>query len=193
MAEEASDEDLVVAFKRGDVRAYDMLFRRYQAPVFNYVSRMVGSRQAGEDLAQETFYKAFVALGRTRTETHFRAWLYRIATNAAISHLRRRGGQSVSLDGGEDPPEVPATDTSDDPEASQLRRETAEVVHRVLRLLPDSYRQILLLRDHHGLSYLEIGEVMGLSVEAVTSLLFRARREFRQRYLEAAVPPGLGR
>ncbi len=179
----ASDEQLVLACKRGDARAFAALFARYQTPLFNYIRRLVGTREAAEDLTQEAFYRAFLNLGRTTPDTHFRAWLYRIATNLGLSHLRARRPQ-VSLDDDE-PPKLPARDGRGDPEASQLRRETAELVHHVLRRMQESHRQVLLLRDHHGLSYQEIAEVMGLSIEAVTSLLHRARQDFRARYSSA--------
>ena len=84
--------------QRGDERAFAIIVRAYETPVFNYVLRLVGDRALAEDLTQETFLKALRGLGGYRPELPFRAWLYRIATNSAISALRRRGPVMLSLD-----------------------------------------------------------------------------------------------
>src|SRR6188768_1235005 len=83
------ENGLVERARAGDQAAFAQLFERYHAPILNYLHRMVGDRALAEDLTQDTFIKAYNALSRTKPDLAFKAWLYRIATNTAISHLRR--------------------------------------------------------------------------------------------------------
>ncbi|TAK34674.1 MAG: RNA polymerase sigma factor [Chloroflexota bacterium] len=175
------DDVQVRAFQAGDVRGFDALFQRYQRPIFNYVYRMTSQLAVSEDLTQEVFLRVFSSLGRAGQVENFRAWLYRIATNVAISHLRRGEQRVTSLEDGIERQtlEEPAGDVRENPEVQHLRREDVHQVALALRHLSETHRQVLVLRQLQGLSYHEMAEVLGLSVEAVTSLLHRARREFR--------------
>ena len=164
----------------GDTRAFEVLVLRYQARIVNYASAMV--RDAGaEDVAQETFVRAWRGLGRFRGESSFKTWLYRIATNVARTHLDRHGRQARiadrSLDDEAEPlqaGDVPSP--APDAETSLVRR---EAIDRALSELPDELRLALVLRDVEGLDYKEIAGVTGAPIGTVESRIFRARRRLR--------------
>jgi len=180
-ADEAADEVLVAAFKGGDVRAFDALFARYDQSIFGYIYRSVGDAALAEELTQDVFLKAFLHLRRTAAETTFKAWIYRIATTTCIDAHRAATRRPV-LVREEEALALLADRAVSDPEQCQNQREQRRTVRRALLALPAPYRQALLLRQWQGLSYAEIGEALGISVEAVTSLIHRARQAFRASY-----------
>ena len=165
----------------GDTRAFEVLVLRYQARIVNYASAMVRDAGAAEDVAQETFVRAWRGMGRFRGESSFKTWLYRIATNVARTHLDRRGRQARiadrSLDDEAEPlqaGDVPSP--APDAETSLVRR---EAIDRALSELPDELRLALVLRDVEGLDYKEIAGVTGAPIGTVESRIFRARRRLR--------------
>ena len=167
--------------RAGDSGAFEALVLRYQARIVNYASAMVRDAGAAEDVAQETFVRAWRGLGRFRGESSFRTWLYRIATNVARTHLDRRGRQARiadrSLDDEAEPlqaGDVPSP--APDPETSLVAR---EAIDRALAELPDELRLALVLRDVEGLDYQEIAGVTGAPIGTVESRIFRARRRMR--------------
>ncbi len=168
---------LVQRVKAGDSSAFAPLFERYQIPICTYLYRLVGNREEAYDLTQETFLKAFQALSATGPDLHLSAWLYRIATNTALSSLRRR--RLIRW--------LPLLDWEEGPRDSsreglpELVAE-AEAIQQILRRLPRDYAVCLLLHDQEGLSAAEVGEVMRLSPGAVRVKLFRARKRFRELY-----------
>lgn len=176
-----ADEALVAAFKRGDVRAFDALFARYGQPIFGYVYRSVGDPALAEELTQDVFLKAFLHLRRTATETTFRAWIYRIATTTCLDAHRAAARRPVPLCD-EETLALLADRAAGDPEQRLVQDEQRRAVRSTLDALPAHYRQALLLRQWQGLSYAEIGEALGISLEAVTSLIHRARHAFRIAY-----------
>ncbi len=180
------DARLVKACRAGDERAFETLVLKYQDQVFNVVYRMVGDRQEAMDLAQETFIKAFQGLDSFNQGMPFRAWLLRIGTNSAIDLLRRRGrARDVRVDAegvgepaapglspGEFEPRAPASEI---PENVSLARETAEVVTEALEMLPDNYKAAVVLHHMEGLSYSEIGKVLGVPRNTAKTWGRRAR------------------
>lgn len=167
--------------RAGDNGAFEALVLRYQARIVNYASAMVHDAGAAEDVAQETFVRAWRGLGRFRGESTFKTWLYRIATNVARTHLDRRGRRARiadrSLDDEAEPlqaGDVPSP--APDAETSLVRR---EAIDRALSELPDELRQALVLRDVEGLDYKEIAGVTGAPIGTVESRIFRARRRLR--------------
>ena len=167
--------------RTGDNGAFEALVLRYQARIVNYASAMVHDADAAEDVAQETFVRAWRGLGRFRGESTFKTWLYRIATNVARTDLDRRGRRARianrSLDDEAEPlqaGDVPSP--APDAETSLVRR---EAIDRALSELPDELRQALVLRDVEGLDYKEIAGVTGAPIGTVESRIFRARRRLR--------------
>lgn len=176
-----ADAALVAAFKAGDVRAFDALFARYGQPIFGYVYRSMGDPARAEELTQEVFLKAFLHLRRTVAETTFKAWIYRIATTTCLDAQRAAARRPVAVH--EDEALALLADrAAGDPEQRLIQHEQSRAVRRTLDALPAPYRQALILRQLQGLSYAEIGEALGISVEAVTSLIHRARQSFRAAY-----------
>lgn len=170
----ADDGDLVGLARAGDPVAFERLFERYHTPVLNYLHRMVGDRALAEDLTQDSFIKAYKALPNTRPDLAFKAWLYRIATNTAISHLRRKKLiRWVPFMAGQD------HSTGESIERSVGRKYDVE---RALEKLPQHYAAVLLLRHYQGLSLAETAEALEITENAAKLRLFRARKAFAAAY-----------
>jgi RNA polymerase sigma-70 factor (ECF subfamily) len=146
------------------------------------IFRMMGNADDADDLTQETLLKAYRALGRTNETLNLSAWLHRIAANACLDVLRRRQRFRWLPWEGPKHDQLLLSAPSDDPEQSALRRETGQLVQRVLARLAHRRRLALILRECEGFSCEEIGQVMGLTPSAVKGLLFRAREDFRALY-----------
>ncbi|MCA9863705.1 MAG: RNA polymerase sigma factor [Thermomicrobiales bacterium] len=170
----SDDPDLVGRAREGDQVAFATLFEQYHAPILNYLHRMVGDRAMAEDLTQDTFIKAYNALPSTRPDLAFKPWLYRIATNTAISQLRRR--KIVQWI-----PFLPGHDHASDQsiERSVGRRQDIE---QTLSRLPQHYASALLLRHYQGLSLAETADALGITENAAKLRLFRARKAFAEIY-----------
>ena len=167
-----ADPQLVRWLQGQDEAAVLVLVDRYYAPIGRYLSRLLGDIQLAEDLTQETFLDAYIALPRLRADSNLSAWLFQIATNRARKHMRRqRLVRWLSLD------EFMGQSASH--EEAVVQREQ---VGRALAQLPDDYRICLLLQTWGGLSTTEIAQVVGKGEAAVRMTLVRARRRFRTLY-----------
>jgi RNA polymerase sigma-70 factor (ECF subfamily) len=190
------DSKLVRQARGGDKGAFTELFARYEGRIFGYVYRMVGERDWAEDIAQEAFIRAHQKLGRLGPPYDFKSWVYRIASNLAIDELRRRR-EEVPLpdwDAGEaSAPEPADRHREGHPEEQAEVAEVRDRVWRALHQLPDSYREVLLLREMEGLSYGEIASAAGISLDNVKVTLHRARLRFRDLYgVEVMIEEGRG-
>ncbi len=159
--------------RRGDRTAFSHLVTAYQGPVFNLAYRMLGNAVEAEDAAQETFIRMYSKLHTFQPERKLSSWVLSIASHYCIDRLRRRRGESLSLD--EEPVAMMLPSRQPGPEDLAQRAETREDVQRLVDRLAPAYRIPLILRYWHDLSYAEIAEVMGLTVQAVKSRLHRAR------------------
>jgi len=176
----ADDRDLVSRARAGDQAAFTALFEQFHVPILNYLTRMVGDREVAEDLAQDTFIKAYNALPATRADLLVKPWLYRIATNTAISHHRRRKIiQWLPFAGGDEA----LYPSSESVERGVLDRFDVE---RALAKLPKHYAAVLLLRHYQGLSLAETATALDITENAAKLRLFRARKAFAAAY---GVPP----
>jgi RNA polymerase sigma-70 factor (ECF subfamily) len=184
----ASDQDVVLEARDGRQAAYRELVRRYERPIFSLIYRMVRNREQAEDLSQETFVKALNAIASYRPEYKFSSWIFKIANNVAIDHLRRRELDTLSLDGS------PHALTPEAIQASALqlgdRQETAleeleakelggEIERAIAGLRPE-YRTCILLRHVEGRPYEEIATMLDLPLGTVKTYIHRARGELRQ-------------
>jgi RNA polymerase sigma-70 factor (ECF subfamily) len=167
------DRDLVDRARTGDQAAFAQLFEQFHAPILNYLNRMVGDRALAEDLTQDTFVKAYRALPKTRDDLSFKAWLYRIATNTAISHMRR--GKIVRW-----LPILGDRETADEPVDRAVTRQTD--ISRALDQLPKHYAAVLLLRHYQGLSLAETAQALDITENAAKLRLFRARKAVARVY-----------
>lgn len=149
-----------------------VLFDRYQTPLFNYFSRLTGDRVISEDLIQEVFLRILRYQQSYRPNTLFRPWLYQIARNARLDHLRRNPAPAP-LDAAPTPTAAPT------PDPAQQKQET-ELLHRALMSLPEEKREILLLSRFQELKYEEIARLLGCEVGAVKVRVHRALQELRE-------------
>ena len=184
---EQSDQEVVSLAKDGVDEAYRELIRRYERPVFSLVFRMVRNRELAEDLAQETFIKVLNAIQSYRPEFKFSSWVFKIANNAAIDHLRKRELDTLSLEGS------PHADTPELIEATALQigergenqldevanRELGGTIEEAIAKLRPEYRSCILLRHVEGRSYEEIAEMLNLPLGTVKTYIHRARNELR--------------
>jgi RNA polymerase sigma factor (sigma-70 family) len=183
----APDEQLVAAAREGSDEAFEALFCRYRDRVVGYVRGMVSDHGRAEDIVQEAFMSALRSLRRTDQEIVFRPWIYEIAKNACIDHLRRaRRAQEVSIDSDDFSPaeESRISQTATGTDAAVARRGQLDSLRMAFDDLPPSQHQIIVMRELEGLSYDSIGNRMGLTRGAVESLLFRARRRLRDGFDE---------
>lgn len=185
-----SDGDLVGRALGGSEAAYRALVTRFERPVLTVILRLVRDRSVAEDLAQETFLKAFRHLDRFDRNRRLASWLFTIAHNTALDHLRRRRPHAVSVStGGESAPEddemvLPAP-WSEAPDLAAASSELRAAVDAAIASLRPAYRQVLLLRFEDGLAYDEIAEAMDQPMGTVKIHLHRARKQLAAR-LEAA-------
>jgi RNA polymerase sigma-70 factor (ECF subfamily) len=173
------DSMLVQATLDGDRAAFGGLVDRYEKKLYNAAYRITGSREDAMDATQAAFVKAYENLHTFDFAYRFFSWIYRIALNEALSLVRRR--QPVTdLDS-----HVP--DSAAGPEQTASGKETGQLIQEALLRLQPDYRAVVILRHFEGLSYLEIGEVLGIPSKTVKSRLFSARRELRTALLDRGV------
>ena len=174
-----SDLQLVQRVQRGDKRAFDLLVLKYQHRVLALVSRLVKDPSEVQDVAQESFIKAYRALPNFRGDSAFYTWLYRIAINTAKNYLvarqRRPVGVELALDDDESFEAQFALKEIENPENRLHGEELRQVVDVAIKQLPEDLRTAVTLREFDGLSYEEIAEVMSCPVGTVRSRIFRAR------------------
>jgi RNA polymerase sigma-70 factor, ECF subfamily len=180
-----ADTDLMLVERTvaGDQKAYELLVLKYQRRIERLIGRMVRDTDLVEDIAQETFIRAYRALAQFRGEAQFYTWLYRIAVNTAkkaLGDLKRDPLISEnSLRSGDEEDETSAVEneltTAETPETVLAAKEIAAAVNSAMDALPEELRQAVTLREIEGLSYEEIAEVMNCPIGTVRSRIFRAR------------------
>ena len=179
MGENELDLELVKRVQSGDKTAFDVLVRKYQHRIGAVIGRFVHDYAESQDIAQETFIRAYRALNNFRGDAQFYTWLYRIAVNTAKNHLvsmkRRPPTSDVDADDAEHFEGAYRMHDSDTPEHELLREEIARTVSEVVAALPEELRQAITLREMEGLSYEEISETMDCPIGTVRSRIFRAR------------------
>ena len=178
-----SDQLLVVRCVAGDQAAFELLVIKYQRRIERLIGRMVRDVDLVEDIAQETFIRAYRALPKFRGEAQFYTWLYRIAVNTAKKFLLELKHDPTVLQStldchhDEDETFSPKSEPSSDetPETVLAAKEIGQAVNAALEALPDDLRQAITLREMDGLSYEDIAEVMNCPIGTVRSRIFRAR------------------
>jgi len=179
--ERRSDHALIEATRSGDEAAFAEVMSRYRSPITNYLYRFLNDYEEAVDLAQETFVRVYFALDRYHTGFAFSTYIYRIATNLAISELRRRKRRRLlSLTGLFQNDEGEATefqvpDVRQLPDAELVEDERSQVIARAIAALPEKYRVAVVLRDVDGRSYEEIAEIMQLGLGTTKSRISRGR------------------
>lgn len=185
----ATDRELVATAAVGAEGSFEELVRRYQRPISAYVYRMVGDYESALDLTQEIFIKVYGSLSRYRPEFKFSTWIYKIAHNSAVDHLRRNAGRERSIVNGteSDNYELPIESDRLSPEQESEREERRIEIELVVKSLPAAYRELIVLRHSQDLTYEEIVEVTGLPLGTVKNRLFRARELMRQLFIDRGI------
>jgi len=173
-----SDEALVRRAQAGDAEAFSALVLEHQQFVYNLALRVVGDADEAEDLAQEAFVRAWLAVPNFRGQARFRTWLYRIITNLCCNRLPRLRRDLLAL-GDEEAADRPG-EPEGDPASSVEADERRAFLHREIAALPESYRLVVSLRYQQEMSYDEIAVALSLPVGSVKTGLFRARARLRE-------------
>jgi RNA polymerase sigma-70 factor (ECF subfamily) len=183
-----ADQALVQRVQRGDSAAFDLLVRKYQHRVVALIGRYVSDWSECQDVAQETFLRAYRALGNFRGDAQFYTWLHRIAVNTAKNHLvagnRRPPGADIDVADAEQFDSGTRLRDTDTPERELMRQQMEQTVMRVVQALPDELREAISLREVDGLSYEEIAQKMDCPIGTVRSRIFRARDAIDQELRE---------
>ncbi|NDP63982.1 RNA polymerase sigma factor RpoE [Polaromonas sp.] len=183
-AEKAADSDalLVQRTVAGDQKAFELLVIKYQRRIQRLIGRMVRDVDLVEDIAQETFIRAYRALGQFRGEAQFYTWLYRIAVNTAkkaLMDLKRNPTVSENAYKSDDDDETSRVENEltspETPETVLASKEIANIINQAMQDLPEELREAITLREIEGLSYEEISEAMNCPIGTVRSRIFRAR------------------
>lgn len=180
-----SDEELMVSCRDGDEGAFEILYRRYEKPIFSFIYRLVMSAADAEDLCQETFLRVVRAKKKYKASGRFKTWLFQIALNLCHDRLRRMKFRShLSLDA-----PLPSPDCRDgglqksvaDPSSGPMKRaETDEMktlVQQAFATLPQEQRTVVVLKEYHALKFSEIAEIMNCPIGTVKSLSHRGRQK----------------
>ncbi len=176
-----SDHALIEATKNGDEAAFADIVNRYRNPITNYLYRFLNDYEEAVDLTQETFVRVYFAIDRYHTDFAFSTYIYRIATNLAISEIRRRKRRTIlSLTGlfqgeGDENVEFQPPDKRPLPDANMIDDEQGRVIAKAIAALPVKYRVPIILRDVEGKTYDEIAEILELGLGTTKSRISRAR------------------
>jgi len=190
--EKLSDHALIEATKSGDEAAFAEIMDRYRNPITNYLYRFLNDYEEAVDLAQETFVRVYFAIDRYHTQFAFSTYIYRIATNLAISEIRRRKRRRLlSLTGlfqneADEAVEFQPPDQKPLADTVMVDEERDQTIARAIAALPEKYRVPIILRDIEGRSYDEVADIMGLGLGTTKSRISRARallKEKLQHYL----------
>jgi len=184
----ATDQEVVAWARDGHEIAYRELVHRYERPIFSLIYRMVRDRERSEDLSQETFVKVLNAIDSYRPEYKFSSWIFKIANNAAIDHLRRKELDTLSLDGAPDAvtaerqegTSLQLADTTESPLDELQARELGTQIEAAIAELRPDYRSCILLRHVEGYAYEEIAEMLDLPLGTVKTYIHRARAQLRE-------------
>ncbi|HHQ48096.1 MAG TPA: sigma-70 family RNA polymerase sigma factor [Acidobacteria bacterium] len=188
-----ADEDLAAWAAGGDGEAFGLLVHRYQRRITGFLAQIVGDLEVARELTQETFLRVWNALDRFDDTYRFSTWIFRIAHNLGVDHLRRRRVPTSSLqvedrDGRESQWEL--ADSGRDPLGHLENRELAGQLRRTILALRPEYRELVLLRHFAGLSYREIADMKGMPLGTVKNKLFRAHTVLRDTLSEYLRPSG---
>jgi RNA polymerase sigma-70 factor (ECF subfamily) len=194
---QTADEQLMLAFKSGDARAFATLVARHRQPVFNFILRYVGHRQRAEDLLQETWLKVVRSSSEWEPKARFTTWVYTIARNLCVDSARKEAFRATdSLDApapgeegsdGRTRGELVADEAGATPDRGAHNARLRPVLERAIASLPPEQREVFLLREYHGVGFKEIAEVTGVNENTVKSRMRYALEGLRKKLGEAGV------
>ncbi len=185
-----SDDSLLVQEAiGGDRKAFEMIIRRYEQPLVNYLARTLGDRETALDFAQDIFLKAFASLASYRHGYKFSTWLFKIASNHVIDHWRKKKIPAMSLDQPVRDDGSPSIQVCDRAESVGRTFELAELrvkIEQALANIPEAFRELFVLRHINEFSYEEIADIKGLPVGTVKNRVFQAKEIIRRQLEESA-------
>ena len=188
-----SDEDLMMDCRKGDMSAFELLVRRYQDALVNYIYYTINDYHRAEDLAQETFLRVFKNASRYEPKASFKSWLYTIATNLSRNEIRNRARRNTyfledMVDETEDVYHSELmTDARYQPDILLEKKERQQLIRKTLKQLPENQRLALTLVTYQELSYEEISEILNCSIGAVKSLIHRARQNMKKLLIKVGI------
>jgi len=175
------EKELILRTMEGDEEAFGVLVKKYKTKVFNLAYSLTHDRDAADDLAQESFIKAYFALPRFKLKSGFGTWLYRIAINTVKDYLRKKGRIKKVTFEKEIEHLIIQEDEMEKKEKKQQEEQNRRLVHEAIQSLPEKHQLILSLRDIQGFSYGEIADILNVSPGTVDSRLHRARKTLRKK------------
>ena len=183
-----TDQEIVALARQGREAAYRELIGRYQRPVFSLIYRLVRDREKSEDLAQETFIKVLNALDRYDPSYKFSSWIFKIAHNTSLDHLRKKELHTLSLEGSphaesasdQEASAIQALSTEETPEDYAASRELGATLEVAIGKLRPEYRTAIIMCHVEGRPYEEIAETMGVPLGTVKTYIHRARNELKK-------------
>jgi RNA polymerase sigma-70 factor, ECF subfamily len=186
MVDAASDEDLMVQYQSGEVRAFEILLTRHRKPVFNFILRYVGDKETAEDLLQETFMRVIKGADAYKRQAKFTTWLYTIARNLCVDQTRRRkhrrhasldAPMAATEDSGSLMDVIPGNEMPSD--RKSVNKELHETMQRAIAALSDEQREVFLMREFLDLPFKQIAEVVGVPENTVKSRMRYALEKLR--------------
>jgi RNA polymerase sigma-70 factor (ECF subfamily) len=186
-----SDEELVEEFQRGDAYAFDVLVGRWDRKIQGAIYRIMGPEEDVRDLCQETLLKAYRALGTFKKEARFSSWLYQIALNVCRDRMRRRKSRpQVSLDELMEAGEIAPTGRGPSPLELIEARDLSRAVAAAVESLPQEQREVVVLKEYQGLTFLEIAQALDVPISTVKTRLYRGLSLLRQRLERQGIRAG---
>jgi RNA polymerase sigma-70 factor (ECF subfamily) len=174
------DAELVGRLKQGDARALDELFRRHREAAYGIAYRLVGNQEDALDVVQETFIHVMRGIQMFRGQSSFRTWLFRIVTHAALDYRRWRSLRATESIDAETAPEPAGESAQRTPQDDAAARDLHGAIEKALANVSEKNRAALVLFAIEGMSYKEIGDILGISVGTVMSRIFNARQRLRE-------------
>ncbi len=167
--------------KKGDIDAFEAIVKAYEKKIYNLALRYVNSNEDACDISQEIFIRIYKKISSFKEESSFSTWVYRVAVNACIDHIRKnKKNNTISLhkdNDDEDDEQIEIADTSYSPEIVYDKIELRESIKKAFNYLSEEHRQVIILRDINGFNYDDIGRILDISEGTVKSRIFRAREK----------------
>ena len=185
----STDEDLVARSQGGDLDSFNQLVLRWERPIYALAYRVIGREEDARDVCQETFMRAFRALGGFKGQAKFSSWLYRIALNLCRDWIRRQRRQPIAqAPDGVDLLDLAAEEApTESIEDLVARREIGRAVQRAMAVLPDEQRTAIILKEYHGLTFQEIADLLDCPLSTVKTRLYQGLSVLRRQLAEAGM------
>jgi len=167
------DELLMEELQAGNVKAFDLIIYRYEKSIVNYIYRLMGNFHQAEEISQEAFYRVYKYSLKFDTKRRFSTWLYKIVNNLCIDEMRKKKSETIDME----ELNLPSADRT---EEIVVTMELQENVKEAILSLPDGQRSVLILKHYQGLSYQEIGEILGCPTGTVKSRMHYALTELKK-------------